>query len=214
MDGRVTRRIGEFTRIGTCCLLSRFRSGTRLLATGRSGTINPGVGVDINSLVALSGTLAAVAALTVAAINYFQLKHSRFSLGVDLLLRLEATFDGPEMKAARSQAAKALKCGTETADLEPVLDFFETVGALVRRRALDPELAWSSFSYWVTCYAAIARDRIQARRSLESDHTYYEEFEFLAKRFTQVEIKKRHLKSPPSFSLESIEAFLEEETAD
>lgn len=101
-----------------------------------------------------------------------------------------------------------------TADLEPVLDFFETVGALVRRRALDLELAWGSFFYWVLRYAADASDQIQARRNVESDHTYYQDFEALAKRFTQVEIKKRHLKSPPSFSLDSLDGFLEEEMAD
>lgn len=172
--------------------------------------MNSGVGVDINSVLALSGAFAATAALVVAAITYFQLKQSRFAFGVDLLLKLEASFDAPEMKAARNLAAKALKNSTTVAELEPVLDFFETVGALVRRRAVDKELAWSSFAYWVLRYGALAREQIQARRNAESDQTYYTEFEFLVRCLTLVEVKKRHLKSPPSFSMESVVSFLED----
>ena len=185
-----------------------------LPANLRSGTIDFGVGMDINIVVALSSALAATAALVVAGVTCFQLRHARFALGVDLILKLEASFDGPETKAARSLAARALKSGTNAADLELVLDFFETVGALVRRRAVDNELAWSTFSYWVLRYAALARDQIQARRKTESDQTYYQEFEFLAKRLTEVEIKKRHLKALPSFSMESLASFLEEEITD
>jgi len=90
--------------------------------------------VDINTVVAISGALAAVAALIVALLTSFQLKHSRFALGVDLILKLEAQFDGPEVKGIRSQAASALQSDTNAADVEPLLDFFETVGVLVRRR--------------------------------------------------------------------------------
>ena len=79
-------------------------------------------------------------------------------------------------------------------DVEPVLDFFETVGVLLRRRAIDQELAWDSFSYWVLRYAVLAREQIQFRRKDESDETYYQEFEFLVKRLTQTEIDRRRLK--------------------
>jgi hypothetical protein len=102
--------------------------------------------MDISSVIALSGALAAIAALIVATVNYLQLKHSRFALGVDLLLKLEASFDATKMKSDRSLAAKALESKGNAADIEPVLDFFETVGALVRRQAIDKELVWNSFS--------------------------------------------------------------------
>ena len=107
--------------------------------------------------------------------------------------------------------AKALKDGGNTADVEPVLDFFETVGVLLRRRAIDQELAWDSFSYWVLRYAVLAREQIQFRRKDESDETYYQEFEFLVKRLTQTEIDRRRLKSPPFFPTELLASFLEEE---
>jgi len=46
---------------------------------------------------------------------------------------------------------------------------------------------------------------------MESDQTYYQEFEYLVEQLARVEIKKRNLKSPPSFSPESLATFLEEE---
>ena len=154
----------------------------------------------------LSGAIAlvtAIAALIVAIVTHGQLKHSRFALGVDLLLKLEAQFDQPEMKAARKSAAKALipKLAAHeklvSADLEPVLDFFETLGLLVSQHAVDEELAWNSFSYWLLRYFDLAHDQIKARRTLESDWTYYENFERFAKRLAEVEATKRNLSYAP-----------------
>jgi hypothetical protein len=177
----------------------------------RSSTIISGANVNFNSIVVVSGAFAALAALIVAVVTYLQLKHSRFALGVDLILKLETSFSSAEMKAERNRAANALKGNANLADIEPVLDFFETVGVLVRRQAIDGELAWSSFSYWVLRYAALAREQIHARRKLDSDDTYYQDFDFLVENLTQVEMKKRRLNSPPFFPADSLASFLEEE---
>jgi hypothetical protein len=129
-------------------------------------------------------------------------------------MKLEAEFGAPDMRTARSLAAKALRSDANAPEIEPVLDFFETIGALLRRRALDEEFAWSSFSYWALRYAALARDRIQARRGAEADQTYYEEFDLLIRRFERVEVRRRHLKLAPAFSRDSLVSFLEEEMTD
>jgi hypothetical protein len=170
--------------------------------------------VNFNSIVAVSGAIAAFAALIVAIVTWLQLKQSRFALGVDIILKLEAAFDAPDMIDARIQAVTALKADPNAADVEAVLDFFETVGVLLRRNAIDGEITWSSFSYWVLRYAALARDSIEARRKAESDDTYYEEFDFLVKEMTSLEIKKRRLKKPPFFPKAALAHFLEEEMAD
>jgi hypothetical protein len=115
------------------------------------------------------------------------------------------------MMKARKRVAKALQNHISTQEIDTVLDFFETLGILVRRHAVDDELAWNSFSYWVLRYAALTQDHIVARRKNESDETYWQEFEFLIKRFTEIEIKKRNLKFPPSFSKEQLDSFLQEE---
>ena len=170
--------------------------------------------MDTNSVVAASGAIAAFAALIVASFNSLQLKQSQFALGVDIILKLEAAFDAPDMNEARIQAATALKADPNTADIEAVLDFFETVGVLLRRHAIDGEITWSSFSYWVLRYAALASDAIEARRKAEADDTYYEEFDFLVKSMTVFEIKKRRLKKPPFFPKAVLASFLEDEMAD
>jgi hypothetical protein len=170
-----------------------------------------GDNVNINSIAVWSGAAAAFAALIVALVNWLQLRHSRFALGVDIILKQEALFDAAKMRADRSRAASALKNGTDATDLEPVLDFFEIIGLLVRRGAIDKEIAWNYYSHWVLRYAAFARAQINARRKVELDETYYQEFEYLVKVLTQLDIKKRRLKSPPFYSPEVRETFLKEE---
>ena len=170
-----------------------------------------GTHLDFNSITASAAAIAAVASLVALILTSFQLKQFRFAHGVDLIFELEDRFDAPEMMKARKRVAKALQNHISTQEMDTVLDFFETLGILVRRHAVDDELAWNSFSYWVLRYAALTQDHIVARRKKESDETYRQEFEFLIKRFTEIEIKKRNLKFPPSFSKEQLDSFLQEE---
>jgi hypothetical protein len=73
------------------------------------------------------------------------------------------------------------------------------------------EVAWNSFSYWLERYATLGRDQIKARRRLESDWTYYENFEQLSNRFAVLDARKRKLKALPTLSDELLAKFLEEE---
>lgn len=173
-----------------------------------------GTHIDFNSITASAAAIAAVASLIALILTYFQLKQFRFAHGVDLIFELEDRFDAPEMMKARKVVAKALQKRTSVQEMDTVLDFFETLGILVRRHAVDKELAWNSFSYWVLRYAVFTRDHIDARRRAESDNTYWEEFEFLVDCFTQVETRKRHLKLPQSFSNVQLDKFLKEELSD
>jgi len=82
---------------------------------------------------------------------------------VDTLQKLEDDFDSSRMRRARRDAAAGLLANEpdETEGLDEVLNFFDTLGLLVRRRAVDEEMAWHDFDYWVTCYggasAAVVR---------------------------------------------------------
>ncbi len=110
---------------------------------------------DIPSLASLwAAVAAAVGALAAAIVAVYQASLTRLTLGADLIMKLEDRFEEPEFMKKRKRAAKALKAVSQTnkGDIEDVLDFFETLGLLVRRRALDPELAWSSFFYWLHGY--------------------------------------------------------------
>ncbi len=87
--------------------------------------------------------LAGVAALAAAIAVFFQLRFARFSMGVNLLVKLEGDFESPDFRKRRQAAAQAI--GTrDLSDVEDVLDFFETVGLLTRRRALDPHFLFEA----------------------------------------------------------------------
>jgi hypothetical protein len=159
-------------------------------------------------------TIAALSAAVAACVAAFQLRQFRFAHGVDLIFSLEDRFDAPDLVNARRVAARALQIGESTEEIDTVLDLFETLGILVRKHAIDDELAWNSFSHWVLRYAALTKDHIQARRKEESDDTYWQQFDLLVERLTKIEKKKRKLKLPPSYSEQHLDRFLLEEISD
>ncbi len=118
--------------------------------------------------------LAAIAAVSAAILVYFQIRMSRFSLSVDVVLRtMDVTFNGREFLGVRSKAATALSQIKSRhyaedrileAKVEPVLDFFETIGMLVRRKALDKEIVHSTFFYWYYGYWLNSKDLIERQR--------------------------------------------------
>jgi hypothetical protein len=158
--------------------------------------------------------LTALAALATAVLTYIQLRQFRFAHSVDLLFQLEDRFETPIIRGARKSAAMALKNNAGCEEIEPVLDFFETIGILIRRHAVDEELVWNSFSHWALRYAALAREQIELRRISESDATYYEEFDQFVGRLTKIDTRKRRLKSPQSFSKNQLDGFLNDEASD
>ncbi len=167
--------------------------------------------MDFNSVAALSAAVAAFFSFVALVLTCFQLKQFRFAHGVDLIFDLDHQFQAPDLLNARRLSATALQNHESTEEIDEVLDFFETLGILVRRNAVDDELAWNYFSHWVFRYAALTKDHIEDRRKAESDGTYWQEFDFLIKRFTKIEKKKRKLKFPPPFSPEQLDKFLVEE---
>jgi hypothetical protein len=172
-----------------------------------------GIHLDFNSITASATAIAALASLVALGFTYFQLRHFRFAHGVDLIFDLDRQFQTPDLLKARRLSAIALKDHKSTDEIDEVLDFFETLGILVRRNAVDVEIVWSYFSYWVLRYADLTKVHIEEMRKAELDETYWQDFELLVDRLTEIEIKRRHLKSLPHFLQEQIDKFLAEEIA-
>jgi hypothetical protein len=61
-----------------------------------------------------------------------------------------------------------------------VLNFFETVGLLVRRHAINEEMAWHTFGYWVDCYGGASATVVQEVRRKHPDE--FEDFVALRRR--------------------------------
>jgi len=96
----------------------------------------------------------------------WQVHRARFNQSVDLLFRLENDFFGPAKKLQRVKAASDLLAG-QFLEAEPILDFFETMALLLRRKALDKEMVWHTFFYWIDHYYEATRDLIASRQKLD-----------------------------------------------
>lgn len=147
---------------------------------------------DYNALAAWGTVAAAVGTFVaiIAAILTFvaQTKQSRFSLGVDILLKFDERWSSDDMIESRRCAARKLLAGDATG-VDDVMDFFATVGLLLRRGVLDDEMTWATFfipfnNYWNAASTYIANQR-------RSDPTVWSSVAYLNSRLVPVEKRKR-----------------------
>ncbi|MGZ9074638.1 MAG: DUF4760 domain-containing protein [Burkholderiaceae bacterium] len=108
---------------------------------------------------AASAAASAIAAIVAAVNVWIQNRNARRSRAIDLLLKKETEFDNEVMRKKRVTASKALLAGTSTTpEICSVLDFMESVAALVADGDLEDELAWRTFYYWFSHYFYAAND--------------------------------------------------------
>lgn len=109
--------------------------------------------IDWNAIMGLAAVVTAVIAIVAV---YLEIKNSRFVLGADLIVRLEERFTGSEMRRKRRKAAVFLLANPGLdkvcAELDEILDFFDTIGILSEKRALDMRLVRQMFFYWINPY--------------------------------------------------------------
>lgn len=131
-----------------------------------------------------------IIALLVAILSLaYQIQRSRFSLNVDLILKLDDRFNSSYFKSIRKTGAQSIKRKTFS-EADEIVDFFEMVGALVRRGALDADLVWHSFFYWIHHYKFALDQHISQTR--KEDPTIWQDFLYLYDRVTTIEKRKRH----------------------
>lgn len=139
--------------------------------------------------------VTAIATIAIAMGSIFavtsQNNQSRIALGVDLVLRLDDRFNSAQFRQLRRNAASSL-LKKSSAPPDEVLDFFETIGMLVRRGVLDEEVVWHTFFYWVNGYWYAAHDYIKSK----NDPTFYEDMRYLHERL--VALEKHKYNSPES----------------
>jgi hypothetical protein len=161
--------------------------------------------VDVVSAVALS-----VAAGTgVWALIYAskQLTHAREAERVKHLVEFNREFDSEPMTKWRRIVAEQRLKGVNPDESQRLLDFFETIGLLVRRGYLDEYDVWSTFSYWMfNIYADFREDIEQMQRD---DKNYYLDSCELLERLREIEHEMGSRDDRPS--REEIRDFWEEE---
>src|SRR2546428_9229194 len=99
--------------------------------------------------IALTAIATWVLALAILWLVKQQSRISREELQVRFQRSLEDRFDSTVLVSARKALATQFLGRTSHEDIdEDVMNFFESVGVLLRRGYLDPELAWVGFGFY------------------------------------------------------------------
>jgi hypothetical protein len=157
-------------------------------------------------IVAVAGAILSIVSLA------YQIRRSRFVTSIDLLLKFESNFFGPEKREIRSKAAKGmLREAADFSEAEDILDFFETIALLVRKGALDSYMVWHTFDYWISRYYEAAKKHVLQRQQAEPQ--VWQDFCELVQKMRQQEMRASRLKSISQTvpGAPEIRLFLEEE---
>ena len=156
----------------------------------------------------VTGWVAILIALLALWVSIWQ---PRYITRVQVLLQLDSTWTSEAMCRTRRKAATALVNAKPTADVDRVLDFFETIaGLFVQRhwwwplssRVLPDSWASHTFFWHAACYWSSSRDYIEEVRQRSTERESWEDLCELIPRW----IKKHGAPTP-----KDIEAFLEDE---
>src|SRR5581483_10676281 len=148
-----------------------------------------------------------------------QHRQTRLVHAHETLLTLQERWSSPDFRARRRSLAAALLAqkGISEDNCETA-SFFETMGILLRRKALDEELVWNEFGYAIISYhgaMTMGRNDLKVIRDASDDQNVFAEFDALATRVLRRDARKRHrnlVDVKPSLS--AIREYLESEAAE
>lgn len=130
----------------------------------------------------------------------YQLRREWLLHSAEMVTSLVAQFTSEEFEKRRRRFAYQLepvvsgKPVSLTSDYGlGVLGFYENVGHLVRRRALDEMMVWTKFSWELVCYFQCITEEpnsLAVERKKNGDPTLYEEMEWLDARFVKIYRRK------------------------
>jgi hypothetical protein len=166
--------------------------------------------IDYNAVAAYAGLIAAMAA--VVAI-WLEGRRARFSQGLDILLRMNDTFDSNDFKEKRQTVVNLLlkqgegsKLPAQADAIDDLLNHFEVLGLLLRKRVLDEELVWAHYFVWLHYYFFSLRTYIASVRTWEP--TIWDDVDWLHKRLIPLERKHRPKGSDIGPTKETLNQFL------
>jgi hypothetical protein len=131
-----------------------------------------------------------------------QIEFSNKSLSINLTLEFEKKFNDDKFEELRKKANESIRNKTFS-DVDGVLDFFETLALLVKNNAVDEEIVWHTFFWWIRGYWVTTKDYILKEQ--EKDPSVWEDLNYLFKKITAIEKNKN-----PNFSEELSEEELDD----
>jgi hypothetical protein len=161
--------------------------------------------------------VTAIASWVLVGITFYlisnQIQISKNDLQVRIQLNFEERFESESFIRIRKNSSSQLlmKKGFKGIH-EEILNFFESIGMLLRKKYFDEEMAWIGFGYYAIRYWEAYKEYIHAERARVKDDTLYTEFEFLKDQMYAIEMLKRKLTQEEiKIKPEEITDFLSEE---
>ena len=119
------------------------------------------------------------------------------------------------MREQRSKAARQMLRETpDFTEAEDILDFFETVALLSRKKALDRYMIWHTFYYWIDRYYEATKSHIEQRR--KTDPTVWQDIGPFVENLRKLQVEEAGLSSIDQTipSAAELEHFLNEERSE
>ncbi len=162
-------------------------------------------------------SLGTIISLLAVGITIFSLaletRNSRIALQTDALLRLTEKFDSDRFRALRRMAAFRLlsldrgKIAEHNYALDEVLESLSEIAFLLKKKAIDEELVFNQFSWWIIRYWLCSLEHIETVR--KQDPLSWFTFEALARKMLEGEKKEGY--SDDNYSHEMLHQFLQDE---
>ena len=170
--------------------------------------------MDPTRLTAWAAVVGIIIALCALILEH---RRSTFQVGVQMTLRFTDEFEIDRIRSARQSAARAMKlieaepkkdAMSELSEIDDILDFFEKLALLVRRKAINKRLVCHEFFYWFHRYYLLGRDRIASIQ--QTSPTIYEDIVWLYPRLVKFQ-KKQNPHFDEVLTKEELSRFIQEE---
>jgi len=155
----------------------------------------------VGALAAAGSAILAVAAIFVTLGGiWIQNRATNLATALQLAWSLETRFQSGEFSQRRKKAAKALQYLTDCKrtqeavekvpqEIADVLNFFDTVGILTRKHAVDEQQIFTIFSGWLIPYWLVSEPIVKNNRTI--DLSSWSEAEFLYTQFIRTKAKQQ-----------------------
>jgi hypothetical protein len=138
-------------------------------------------------------TLIALASLfTTIHLVRRQISLGERDLYIRMQLQLDEKFNSTRIIKARKKIADSL-LNNNPDPWETVMEFFESIGLLLRKKYLDPDMIWATFSYYIIYWWEASREFIEQKQN--QDATMYTDFKLLVNKMYEIEMKEQETKN-------------------
>jgi hypothetical protein len=145
---------------------------------------------SINILIALSSW--AIVIVTIILVTK-QIRTAKKDLQIRTLMAYEEKFDSESMLKDRKKLAEQLRDNAVHKEIrENVMNFFESLGMLLKRKAIDKKMVWGTFSYYCIYWYEISKGHIKDEQALnDNDETLFADFRYLAETMYVLDEKEK-----------------------